>query len=202
MRCPALACFGMRSANYNWYKIVSFKGTKREKKHTLLRLKRVPRPALACVGLRWPSLAVVGRCGPALACVGLRPAKYNLYKIVSFKGTKREKKHTLLRLKRVPRPALACVGLRWPSLAAVGLRWPALACVGLRPAKYTLYKIVSFKRPKPEKTHTLLTLKRVPRPALACVGLRWTSLAVVGRCGPSLTCAGLRWPSLAAVGLR
>src|ERR1700678_3980035 len=166
MRCPALACFGMRSANYNWYKIVSFKGTKREKKHTLLRLKRVPRPALACVGLRWPSLAAVGLRGPALACVGLRPAKYNWYKIVSFKGTKREKKHTLLRLKRVPRPALACVGLRWTSLAVIG------RC----------------------------------GPSLTCVGLRWPSLAVVGRCGPSLTCVlpsvGLRWPLLTCVGLR
>src|SRR6202522_258903 len=123
MRCPALACFGMRSANYNVYKIVSFKGTKLEKKHTLLRLKRVPRPALACVGLCWTSLAVVGRRWPSFAVVG--PCG----------------------------PSLACVGLRWPSLAVVGRCGPLLTCV------------------------------------LPSVGLHW----------PSLTCVGLRWPSLAAV---
>ena len=45
----------------------------------------------ACVGLRWPSLAVVGCCGPSLTCVGRRWVLW------------------------------ACVGLRWPSLGAVGL---------------------------------------------------------------------------------
>src|SRR5271168_1742637 len=52
------------------------------------------------VGLRWPSLAVVGCCGPSLTCVGLRW------------------------------PSLAAVGLHGPALAFVDLRWPSLAVVG------------------------------------------------------------------------
>src|ERR1700678_4028577 len=133
-------------------------------------------PLFVFVGLRWPSLAVVGRCGPALACVGLRPAKYNLYKIVSFKGTKREKKHTLLRLKRVPRPALACVGLRWTSLAVVGHCGPSLTCAGLR---WPSLAVVGRRWPLWAFVDLRLTFRG---PSLAFVDLRWPSLAVVGCC--------------------
>jgi len=51
----------------------------------------------AFVGLRWPSLAVVGYCGFSWTCVGLRW------------------------------PSLAAVGLHGPALAFVDLRWPSLA---------------------------------------------------------------------------
>src|ERR1700678_2363448 len=54
----------------------------------------------AFVGLRWPSLAVVGYCGFSWTCVGLRW------------------------------PLLAAVGLHGPALAFVDLRWPLLAVVG------------------------------------------------------------------------
>src|ERR1700678_1444904 len=57
-------------------------------------------PFFVCVGLRWPSLAVVGCCGFLLTCVGLRW------------------------------PSLAAVGLHGPALAFVDLRWPSLAVVG------------------------------------------------------------------------
>src|SRR5271168_3178152 len=47
----------------------------------------------AFMGLRWPSLAVVGYCGFSWTCVGLRW------------------------------PSLAAVGLHGPALAVVGRRW-------------------------------------------------------------------------------
>ena len=67
------------------------------------------------VGLRWPALVVVGRCGPALAFVGLRVPSLGA---VGFRG-----------------PALACVDLRWSSLGAVGLRWPSVGFRGCRPSR-------------------------------------------------------------------
>jgi len=54
------------------------------------------------VGLRWPSLAVIGCCGPSWAFVGRRWLPW------------------------------AFVGLHWPALAAVGFRGPALAFGGRR----------------------------------------------------------------------
>ena len=65
----------------------------------------------AFVGLRWPSLAVVGYCGFSWTCVGLR---WPLLATVGFRG-----------------PALAFVGRRWLLWAFMGLRWPSLTCVGL-----------------------------------------------------------------------
>src|ERR1700678_635752 len=68
------------------------------------------------MGLRWPALAFVGRCGPSLTCVGLR---WLLLAVVGRCG-----------------PLLTCVlpfvGLRWPSLALIGYCGPSLTCVGLR----------------------------------------------------------------------
>ena len=61
----------------------------------------------AFVGLRWPSLAVVGYCGFSWACIGLRwpslAAVGLVLAVVGCCGT-----------------SWACVGLRWPSLAVVG----------------------------------------------------------------------------------
>jgi hypothetical protein len=82
-------------------------------------------PSLACVGLRWPSLAVVdswvmvvvvGLLWPALAIVDLR---WLLWVFYSLRW-----------------PLLACVGRCGSSTACVGLRlcwyrcWPVLAVVG------------------------------------------------------------------------
>src|ERR1700678_539505 len=57
-------------------------------------------PCHSLVGLRGPSLAVVGYRGFSWACIVLRW------------------------------PSLAAVGLHGPALAFVGLRWPSLAVVG------------------------------------------------------------------------
>src|SRR5271168_4067460 len=72
------------------------------------------------MGLRWPSVVVVG-------CYGL---------LLSIKWKKKIEKNTP-RAQTTPDASFgpflslwACVGLRWPSLAAVGLCGPALAAVG------------------------------------------------------------------------
>src|ERR1700679_347976 len=59
----------------------------------------------AFVGLRWPSLAVVGYCGFSWTCVGRRWLLW------------------------------AFVDLRWLLWAFVGLRWPSLSPVGVRKKK-------------------------------------------------------------------
>src|SRR5271168_1885633 len=76
----------------------------------------------AFVGLRWPSLAVVGYCGFSWTCVGLR---WPSLATVGLHGP-------ALAFVDLCWPLLTCVGRRWLLWVFMGLHWPSLAVVGRR----------------------------------------------------------------------